>query len=318
MRVAVIDVGTNTVRLLVAESAGRSAYRPLLTDQEITRLGEGLLPDKMLQSAPIRRTLHVLRRFRETAEARGAATIRAVGTSALREAVNRAAFLARARDEAGLEIAVISGEEEARLALLGVRAGVPTLPHRLVMLDIGGGSTELLLADGPRILASASTGLGVVKLTERFLRADPPEPVELDSLRRVAASRFDCLLREELRGRAPEAALAGTAGTVTSLAAIDLGLVPYDPGRVNGHRLTRERVAELLRRLASLPLARRREVRGLEAGRADVIVAGTVVCLAAMDAMRAECLTVSDGGLREGILLDLLGRGASEGQPAGA
>ncbi len=109
MRIAVIDVGTNTVRLLVADRAGGSAYRPLLTDQEITRLGEGLLPDKILQPAPIRRTLHALRRFRETAETQGAAIILAVGTSALREAVNRAAFLARARRDAGIEIAVISG-----------------------------------------------------------------------------------------------------------------------------------------------------------------------------------------------------------------
>jgi exopolyphosphatase / guanosine-5'-triphosphate,3'-diphosphate pyrophosphatase len=317
MRIAVIDVGTNTVRLLVADSAGGSPYRPLLTDQEITRLGEGLLSDKMLQPAPIRRTLDVLRRFHETADAQGAATIRAVGTSALREAVNRNEFLVRARAEAGLEIAVISGEEEGRLTLLGVRAGLPTPPDRMVMLDIGGGSTELLLADGPRILASASTGLGVVKLTERFLRADPPDPVELDALRRVAASRFDRLLREEFHGLTPEAALAGTAGTVTSLAAIDLGLVPYDPDRVNGHRLTRERVVELLRRLASLPLARRREVRGLEAGRADVMVAGAAVCLAAMDALGAGCLTVSDSGLREGILLDLLGGDAPADRPAG-
>jgi len=316
MRIAVIDVGTNTVRLLVADRVGGSAYRPLLTDQEITRLGEGLLPDKILQPAPIRRTLHALRRFRETAETQGAAIIRAVGTSALREAVNRAAFLARARRDAGIEIAVISGTEEGRLTLLGVRAGLPTPPDRLVMLDIGGGSTELLLADGPRILASASTGLGVVKLTERFLKADPPDPGEMDALRQVAASRFARLLREEFHGLTREAVLVGTAGTVTSLAAVDLGLDPYDPARVNGHRLTRERVAELLCRLASLPLARRREVRGLEAGRADVMVAGTAVCLAAMDALGAGSLMVSDGGLREGILLDLLGRDTPADRPA--
>jgi exopolyphosphatase/guanosine-5'-triphosphate,3'-diphosphate pyrophosphatase len=183
-------------------------------------------------------------------------------------------------------------------------------PDRLVMLDIGGGSTELLLAEGLRILASASTGLGAVTLTERFLKTDPPDPAELDAVRRAAASRFGRLLREEFRGLTSGAALAGTAGTVTSLAAIDLGLDPYDPGRVNGRRLTRERVAELLQRLAALPLARRREVRGLEPARGDVIVAGTAVCLAAMDALGAGGLTVSDGGLREGILLDLLRRDA--------
>jgi exopolyphosphatase/guanosine-5'-triphosphate,3'-diphosphate pyrophosphatase len=318
IRVAVIDVGTNTVRLLVAETGGRSTYRTVLTAQETTRLGQGLFPAQVLQPEPIQRTVRVLRRFRELAESQGASTIFAVGTSALRVAANRAAFLALARNEAGLEIAVISGAEEGRLALLGVRTGLPRPPDRLVMLDIGGGSTELLLAEGPRILASASTGLGAVTLTERFLKTDPPAPAELDAVRRAAASRFGRLLREEFHGLASDAGLAGTAGTVTSLAAIDLGLDPYDPGRVNGHRLTRERVAELLRRLASLPLAHRRGIRGLEAARADVIVAGTAVCLAAMDALGADSLTVSDGGLREGILLDLLRRNAPVDRPADA
>jgi exopolyphosphatase/guanosine-5'-triphosphate,3'-diphosphate pyrophosphatase len=153
-------------------------------------------------------------------------------------------------------------------------------------------------------------------LTERFLKTDPPDP---PNWTRYAAAR--------IRFAAPargiprltfDAVLAGTAGTVTSLAAIDLGLDPYDPGRVNGHRLTRERVAELLRELASLRLADRRGVRGLEAARADVIVAGAAVCLAAMDALGAGCLAVSDGGLREGILLDLLRRNAPADRPADA
>jgi exopolyphosphatase/guanosine-5'-triphosphate,3'-diphosphate pyrophosphatase len=315
IRVAVIDVGTNTVRLLVAETGGRSGYRTVLTAQEMTRLGQGLLPARLLRPEPMQRTVSALRRFHALAEAEGASTIRAVGTSALREAANRAAFLAFARHDAGLEIAVISGEEEGRLALLGVRAGLAMLPDRLVMLDIGGGSTELLLAERLRILATVSTGLGAVTLTERFLKTDPPDPAELEAVRRAAARRFGRLLREEFRGLTTDAALVGTAGTVTSLAAIDLGLDPYDPGRVNGHRLTRERVAELLQRLAALPLAHRREVRGLEPARADVIVAGTAVCLAAMDALSAGCLTVSDGGLREGILLDLLRRDAPVDRP---
>lgn len=308
MRAAVIDVGTNTVRLLVAESDGHSAHRTLLTDQEITRLGQGLLPVQELQPEPIQRTVRVLRRYRELAEAQGASTILAVGTSALREAKNRAAFLAAARDEAGVEVAVIAGEEEARLALLGVRAGLPGAPARLVMMDIGGGSTELLLADGETILAAVSTGLGVVKLTESCLRSDPPIPAQLEMVRRTAAERLDRARKAELRDIALRDAFVGTAGTVTSLAAVDLALVPYDPVRVTGHRLTRVRVAQLLHRLASLPLGDRRQVPGLEPARADVIVAGGVVCLAAMDALGFSALTVSDGGLREGILLDLLRR----------
>jgi exopolyphosphatase/guanosine-5'-triphosphate,3'-diphosphate pyrophosphatase len=310
MRAAVIDVGTNTVRLLVAESSDASTFRSLLTGQEITRLGQGLFPTKELQPESIRRTLVVLRRFRELAETHGATTILAVGTSALREATNRADFVAAARAEAGVEITVVPGEEEARLALLGVRASLPAAPARLVMIDIGGGSTELLLADGDTVLAAVSTGLGAVTLTERYLTRDPPAPAELDGIRQTAMERFLRLQSHEYPGFTSGHAFVGTAGTVTSLAAVDLALVPYDPTRVTGHRLTRDRVAQLLCQLAALPIEGRRRVPGLEPGRADVIVAGTVVCLAALDVLGFRALTVSDGGLREGILLDLLRRAA--------
>jgi exopolyphosphatase/guanosine-5'-triphosphate,3'-diphosphate pyrophosphatase len=307
-RLAVIDVGTNTVRLLVAESGGGSTYRTLLTAQEITRLGQGLLPSRELQPEPIRRTVRVLRRYRELADAQGAATLLAVGTSALREAKNRTAFLAVARDEAGVEVAVIPGEDEARLGLLGVRAGLPNAPARLAMMDIGGGSTELVVAEGETILAAVSTRVGVVKLTESCLHTDPPLPTELETVRRKAVERLDRARTVELRGVPSGNTLVGTAGTVTSLAAVDLALVPYDPVRVSGHRITRVRIAQILHRLASLPLADRRRVPGLEPARADVIVAGGVICLAAMEVLGFPELTVSDGGLREGILLDLIRR----------
>jgi exopolyphosphatase/guanosine-5'-triphosphate,3'-diphosphate pyrophosphatase len=307
-RLAVIDVGTNTVRLLVAEPDGRGAYRTLLAAQETTRLGQGLLPSRELQPAPIRRTVRVLRRYRELAGAQGAATILAVGTSALREAKNRTAFLTAARDEAGVEVAVIPGEDEARLGLLGIRAGLPDAPARLVMMDIGGGSTELLVADGETVLAAVSTGLGVVKLTESCLHTDPPLPEELETVRRKAVERLDRARTDALRGIPLGSIFVGTAGTVTSLAAVDLALVPYDPIRVTGHRMTRVRVAQMLHRLASVPLADRRRVPGLEPARADVIVAGGVICLAAMEVLGFPELTVSDGGLREGILLDLIHR----------
>jgi exopolyphosphatase / guanosine-5'-triphosphate,3'-diphosphate pyrophosphatase len=305
---AVIDLGTNTVRLLVAQPDGRGGYRSLFADQEITRLGQGLLPDRKLQPEPIRRTLCVLRRFREAAEARGAARIIAVGTSALREAANRDTFLVRARSEAGVEVAVVSGEEEARLTLLGVRAALSDVSGRLLMMDIGGGSTEFLRADGTRILATVSTGLGVVKLAETYLPTDPPTEAELAAARQAVASRLTRVLAEELRDHSPRDPFVGTAGTVTTLAAIDLRLDPYDPDRVTGHELTRDRVAVLLRDLASLPLANRRKIAGLEPARADVIVAGALICLAAMDLLGFARLLVSDGGLREGILLDLIRR----------
>ena len=316
MRVAAIDLGTNTVRLLVGEPDGAGGYRPIFAAQEITRLGQGLSPDLLLQPEPIRRTLAVLEWFRRLADSHGATRTAVIGTSALREARNRQEFLRRARMEMGLDVRVISGEEEARLTLRGMRAALPAVGYplggRLLLMDIGGGSTEFLLADGDAILATASTGLGVVKLTEAHVRHDPPVPAELTAIHDVVAARLARLRAEGFPGLGPAAAapaiaFVGTAGTLTTLAAIDLSLTSYDPGRVNGHRLTRDRVEALLRELASLPLVRRRRIPGLEPARADVIVAGALVCLGAMETLGFPTIVVSDGGLREGILLDLLG-----------
>ncbi len=316
MRVAAIDLGTNTVRLLVGEADGRGGYRPVFATQAITRLGEGLQGDGSLRPEPIRRTLTVLASYREMAERHRAARIAVVGTSAVRRARNREAFLAQVRREAGLMVRVISGAEEARLTLLGVRAAIRLGERPFVMMDIGGGSTEIVLANGSGIQASVSTGLGVVVLTEAHLVTDPPSPQEIEAVRETAVAE---LTRQRAIGlRALDAprgggppCLVGTAGTVTTLAAIDLGLEAYDPDRVNRHRLPRSRVAALAAMLAELPLARRRQVRGLEPQRADVIIAGAIVSLAAMDALGFPEMTVSDGGLREGILLDLLGPGGT-------
>ncbi len=303
-RFAVIDVGTNTVRLLIADAASASAYSPVRSAQEMSRLGEGLHPQRELLLEPMERTLRVLGRFRELAAREGAQQVVAIGTSALREARNRDVFLARAREKAGVDISVVSGETEARLSLLGVRAALPHLPARIVMMDIGGGSTEFLRADGDRILTVLSTGLGVVKLTEAFLRSDPPQGAELDAATAAVNARFIRARQEELAD--VHAPLVGTAGTVTTLAAIDLALDPYDPARVTGHTLSRDRVAALLRTCASQPLSVRRTLPGLEPARADVIVAGAIICLSAMDVLGIDLLTVSDGGLREGILIDCL------------
>jgi exopolyphosphatase/guanosine-5'-triphosphate,3'-diphosphate pyrophosphatase len=322
VRLAVIDLGTNTVRLLVGESDGTGGYRPVYAAQTITRLGQGMPADGQLQSEAVRRTLAVLARYRQEAERLRASSIAVVGTSAVRRARNREAFLATARRETGLAIRVISGEEEARLTLLGVRAAIRLGGRPFVMMDIGGGSTEFVLAGGQGIRASVSTDLGSVHLTETHLHSDPPSPQELRAVRDAALAELSrqragsLRALESLRETAPPC-LVGTAGTVTTLAAIDLALEIYDPDRVNGHRLSRQRLAALCELLAALPLARRRQIRGLEPERADVIVAGAVVSLAAVDALGFPEMTVSDGGLREGILLDLLG-GGGEARPDGS
>ncbi|MDE2180552.1 MAG: Ppx/GppA family phosphatase [candidate division NC10 bacterium] len=301
---AAIDIGTNTLRLLVAEAAGPDHFTVLHQEQTIARLGEGLIPGRLLQDVPMRRSLAVLRRFAETARHFKALHVAAVATSAVREASNRKEFVAGVLRESGLSIQVIDGNEEARLTLLGVRYGLRLGSSRVLVMDIGGGSTEFILATGEAIETIVSTGLGVVKLTEAHLKSDPPTPGELEAIEQVVAERVG-----RLRAELPDLwgmALIATAGTPTTLAAIDLGLTVYTPVRVDGHRLSMTRTRQLLHALAMRPLAERSKIPLLEPGRADVIVAGTALLLTVMGALGYDEFVVSDSGLREGILLDLL------------
>jgi len=301
---AAIDIGTNTLRLLVAETVGPDDYTVLHEEQQITRLGEGLRSTGVLQDAPRRRSLTVLRRFAELARSLKAGEIVAVATSAVREARNGQEFVAEVWREAGLALRVIDGEEEARLTLLGVRHGLRLGSRRVLAIDIGGGSTEFVLARGEVIEGIVSTGLGVVKLTEQYLVSDPPTVDERRRLEEFVGTRID-RLRRELPGL-EAAQLVGTAGTVTTLAAVDLALVTYDRQKVRGHCLSLARVRELLDRLAALALRERRQVPGLEPGRADIILAGAAILAVSMERLGYDELRVSDEGLREGILIDLL------------
>jgi len=308
---AAIDVGTNTLRLLIAEAVGPDDYAVLHEEQQITRLGEGLLPTRLLQDAPSRRSLTVLKRFADVARSFKAGEVASVATSAVREAENSEEFLAEIVRETGLALRVIDGGEEARLTLLGVRHGLRLGLRRVLAIDIGGGSTEFVLARGEVIEGIVSTGLGVVKLTEQYLVSDPPAVGELRRVEEVVGARID-----RLRGEMPlpeQAQLVGTAGTVTTLAAIDLALVAYDRQKVQGHCLGLTRVMELLDRLAALPLRERRAIPGLESGRADIILAGAVILAASMERLGYHELRVSNDGLREGILIDLLRRKIGRG-----
>jgi len=308
---AAIDVGTNTLRLLVAEAVTPDEFAILHEEQEITRLGEGLLPTRLLQDAPRRRSLTVLRRFADMARSFKAGEVASVATSAVREARNGKEFLDETARETGLALRVIDGREEARLTLLGVRHGLRLGLRRILAIDIGGGSTEFVLARGEVIEGIVSTGLGVVKLTEQYLVSDPPTIGELRGLKEVVGVRID-RVQGELPGL-EGAQLVGTAGTVTTLAAIDLALVTYDRQTVQGHCLRLARVMELLDRLVALPLQERRGIPGLEPGRADIILAGAAILAVSMERLGYHELRVSNDGLREGILLDLLRREIGRG-----
>lgn len=301
MRRATIDLGSNTVRLLVADVEGPGRWRVVAEHQTVTRLGEGLAATGALGEVPMARTLAVVRDYVARGAALGATETRIVATSAVREAANGSVFAAAVERATGWRVRVVSGEDEARLTLLGVRHGVGPLAGPVVVFDIGGGSTEYILADGEQVRATASLRLGVVPLAERY-----PFP------ERVDRSRYAALLREVMRQLARElpaeilsarpAHLVGTAGTVTTLAALDLGLPRYDAGRVQGHRLSRAAIERLGARLGSLTVGERAALPCLEPGRADLIVPGVAIVMATLDCLGVDGLTVSDSGLREGIL----------------
>ena len=301
---ATVDLGTNTVRLLVAAPDG-SAWRTLHQTQRVTRLGEGQGDTGRLRPEPMRRTAATVAEFARAARALGAARVRIVATSAVREAANREEFVARLEREAGERVEVVSGEEEARLTLKGVTSGLPGLDRSFVLFDIGGGSTEFILARGGLPAAAVSLRLGVVALQEEWGEPGPVRGEHFARLLRHVEQRLAAEVPEAIAA-APAALLVGTAGTVTTLAALELGLAAYDPAAVHGHRLDRAAVERQLARLGVLDVRARGLLPCLEPGRADVIIPGIAICLAAMARCGRESLVVSDRGLREGILAELL------------
>jgi exopolyphosphatase/guanosine-5'-triphosphate,3'-diphosphate pyrophosphatase len=314
MRLATIDLGTNMVRLLVADGAA-DGWRAVDQAQRVTRLGERQGALGALQPAPMSRTLDTVVEFVRRAEALGAGRVRITATSAVREAANRAAFVARLEAATDRAVEVLSGEDEARLTLLGVRSGLPGLADAFVLLDIGGGSTEVTLARDGRLERAVSLRLGVVALAEQHPGDGRFDAESLARLRAEITARLRAEVPDALAAAgAPR--LVGTAGTVTTLAALDLGLATYDAERVQGWTLARAAIERVLHRLSGLSHAERATVPCLEPGRADVIVPGIAICLAAMDRLGFDALTVSDRGLREGILCEILTARGGEGPPS--
>lgn len=314
---AAIDLGTNTIRVLVADVRPATGLVPRWADQAVVRLGEGVAARGTLAPAAAERALAAVRHYRDRARALGAREVLLVATAAVRLARNGRAFVERLGAEPGIRPRVVSGEEEARLTLLGVDWGLGAAPGIRALLDVGGGSTEVLVADGEAILAAVSMDLGVVTLVERFFARDPAAPEELAACRAHVDERFEREAWPRMRPHRP-ARLVATAGTPTTLAALDLGLPAYDPGQVHGHRLSAAAIDRLTAWLGAMPLDARARLPGVEPGRADVLVPGGVVLAAALAGLGLTALVVSDAGLREGILLDAVGwRPASGASGAG-
>lgn len=301
--VAAIDVGTNIVRLRV-ERVTRDWHSLVAHDWAITRLGGGQRPGGPLDPTAMERTLVVLERFAERARAHGASEVWTAGTCAVREASNQAEFVRSVRSRTGLDLDVIRGDEEARLDAMGVIADLGGDVRDAALVDIGGGSTEVVRIEAGKVVRGASFPVGVVRLTERFVRTDPPTSAELASLEAAARSALEPAGDLLPMRCAPAFELIANSGTATTLAAVDLELAELDQDRIRGHLVTREAVNGIYRRLAAIPAVSRLEVPGVEAGREDLIVAGLALLRAAMDRVGTNRVRVSTGGLLEGLLVD--------------
>jgi exopolyphosphatase/guanosine-5'-triphosphate,3'-diphosphate pyrophosphatase len=305
MRVAAIDVGTNSVRLLAAEAQPPS-FRAVDRRLTITRLGEGVDRKKALSAEALTRTLGCIAEYAAVCGELGVGHIRVAGTSAVRDARNRDELFDGVQRLTGTELEVLAGNEEARLTFLGALSDLA--PEGSVLLvDIGGGSTELVYgALEPE--GAISLNIGCVRLFERHLHSDPPSPRELEELREDA--------REQLAGArgvldiSKADRLVGVAGTVTQLAALKAGTLVYDPDVTHHSVLSHGDVRRLARRLASLPVELRKQLPSLVPGRADVIVAGAEILLAVMDTFDAPEVLVSERDILDGLVLDLLERDA--------
>jgi exopolyphosphatase/guanosine-5'-triphosphate,3'-diphosphate pyrophosphatase len=286
MRVGAVDLGTNSTRLLVADvDDGR--VQEVARRTQITRLGEGVDERRKLLPLPVARVRNVLSDYRRELEQLGAERVLTIGTSAVRDAENGEAFLGEIEWSYGFATRLVTGDEEAQLTLRGVATGRP-LDEGTVVLDVGGGSTELTTTT-----ERTSIDVGSVRLTERHLRSDPPAPSAL-----AAAARE---VRDLLPQLEPTAAV-GVAGTITTLAALELG--GYDPDRVHGFHLSRAAAERQLERLASVPLAERRKLPGLEPDRAPVIVGGALILCNVLDRYGLPGLEVSERDLLHGAALE--------------
>ena len=297
--IAALDLGSNTFRLMLAEENGPRAWTNKYVFQELPRLAEGLAPGSPLAPSALGRAWEALDNFAFKVRNSGAERVLAGATMAARLAADGREFMAEAARRYGWETRILTGEEEARLTAIGVLTGLAPCPPETLIFDIGGRSTELIAVSGGVIGRSLSLDLGVVGLTETHLSA-PARPGQLAAVAETARS---ALASVDLSFVPAGSVLVGTAGTVTTMASLLLGLKDYDPDRLNNARLTRPALAGLLAELAPMSEARRVADYGLHPRRADALPAGLILVLEIMDLFRQTELVVSDNGLLEGLWL---------------
>jgi exopolyphosphatase / guanosine-5'-triphosphate,3'-diphosphate pyrophosphatase len=309
--VAAIDLGSNTVRLVVA-SLNHARLTRHVACQEVTRLGKALSPGGRFEPAAARRTFDVIERFVRVAKKAGADRILVGATMAVRQASDGTEFMERIAEKLSVETIILSGDLEAEWTALGVMTAVHPRPPELLIFDLGGRSTEFALVNNEQVKKTISLAIGVVELTERYVTADPPLSYEAAGVRQKTRQILSAALNDFYPGpeRPSPVFLVGTAGTTTTLAAMARKMTTYQPERINNFRLSRSALDEIMKRLLSLTVAERTGLPGLPGDRADIIVAGALVIGEIMDYFNVNHLIVSDAGLLEGIWLAAAGQGS--------
>jgi exopolyphosphatase / guanosine-5'-triphosphate,3'-diphosphate pyrophosphatase len=299
-RVAVIDVGSNSSRLLVADVVDGEVSK-VEKQSRVTRLGRGVDLSGQLSAEAIEAACEAIADYAAICGGIGVERVATIATSAVRDASNGDAFVAELRERFALDARVLDGEEEARLTYLGATHERPPAAPTLI-IDIGGGSTELIVGRGEEIIFQDSLQVGVVRHTERHISTDPPTAVELESLAADVRGSIETALSGH--GEARAGAGIAVAGTPTSLAAVELELEPYDPERVHRHVLSLESIQRLLSMFASTPLPERAEIPGLHADRAPTIIAGVVILVEAMRAFDLDRIRVSEHDILYGTAIE--------------
>mgnify|MGYP000190906646 CR=1 FL=1 len=305
LRFAAVDLGSLTVRLAVAELTGPGSFQVLAHYREVTGLGEGLARSDTLAPEAMARTLEALKGFVQVLRAEGVEVFQAVATQAVRQARNRDFFIQQVR-ELGLPVRILSPEEEGRLSLQGVLSALApeyAAAPELMVFDVGGGSAEWALIRQGKEPRFASLPLGVLTLSQARPLGDPPQPDAVAALKQKIKERLGEFYRQNLQPHlSATPRLVGTAGAVTTLAALALEMTRYDPERVNNYILTREKVAELTSRLTALTQAARALLPGMEPAKAGVMVAGALIVLTILEICQQNFLVAIDTGLLEGVL----------------
>jgi len=312
MKLAAIDIGTNSTRLLITDYRNKEFF-PLERKMEITRLGRGVDKNKTILKDSARKTLEVLSGYRQTLKDYDVKKYRTVGTSAVRKASNGDWFVSYIYENLGMRIDVVSGSEEAKLGFCGAVKNMdlnhpackPETDAAILVLDVGGGSTEFILGDFNCSLELArSIDLGSVSLTERFIGSGKPYKGDLNKMRRYITNKFEKTIERIKRYKS--LLIIGVAGTITTLAAIDLRLKVYDSEKIHSHILNFERIEEIQRHLCGLDLEERKKVTGLDPARADIIIAGTEIVLTILKILGRREILVSERDILDGIIYTLI------------